>query len=135
MKKTKPKKNKLSKIRRECTYLWGLVIRERDKHTCQWCGKPGNQPHHIISKARGLISRYTVSNGVCLCWRCHIVRLPQEPIEFTEFITKWMKKQNIDYEDLKRRFADTLQLREADYKIIKDNLTYLLNVEKEKKKI
>ena len=50
--------------------LWGMVIRQVGK--CEYCGSHTNQlnAHHIINRTR-LKFRHDVSNGVCLCVRCH----------------------------------------------------------------
>ena len=124
------KKQTIKSIRKQATYEWGLSVRERDNHLCQWClyeGKQvhGNQPHHIISKAQGNIARFTLSNGICLCFRCHHVRLLQQPIEFSEFIQQWMIERGIDYTDMKERFNESHPIKTVDeYKAIIENLRW-----------
>lgn len=125
-----PRKQTIKSLRKKATYEWGLSVRERDNHLCQWClydGKQvkGNQPHHIISKAQGNIARFTLANGVTLCWRCHHVRLLQQPIEFTEFISQWLAKHMVDYHDMKERFNEDHPIKTIDeYEAIIVNLRW-----------
>lgn len=50
---------------------WRKSVIERDKHTCQHCGEPGNNAHHIIRWADSPVDRIRKSNGVTLCNECH----------------------------------------------------------------
>ncbi len=54
----------------EADRLWSLAVRMRDKFTCQRCGRLGNQPHHIFSRAIRHL-RHDLGNGICLCAGCH----------------------------------------------------------------
>lgn len=54
---------------------WRKEVFERDRFTCQKCGKTGGylNAHHIMGWARYPALRYIVSNGKTLCKRpCHI---------------------------------------------------------------
>jgi 5-methylcytosine-specific restriction endonuclease McrA len=47
------------------------VIRERDNHTCQICGKPGRDVDHIVPYH---LSHETRPDGVrVLCHRCNLI--------------------------------------------------------------
>jgi len=48
--------------------LWFLV-RERDDDTCQHCGQPGSEVHHIVS--RRYKGTWALPNMLCLCRSCH----------------------------------------------------------------
>lgn len=54
--------------------LWGQVVKTRDRHICQRCGKFGEgrgfHAAHIFSRGKPA-SRYELSNGVTLCAACH----------------------------------------------------------------
>lgn len=125
LKKKTPQQTR-SKIRKDCVYKWGLIVRNRDKHTCQYCGKPGNQPHHIIAQAQGNISRFTVNNGITLCFYCHHRAIPRDPCGFADFVREWLKKRGFDYEEMKKEFRQTQKLSEKDYLQIKDNFEWVL---------
>lgn len=49
---------------------WSRAIKERDNHTCKWCGMHGNDPAHILGR-RYLLLRWVLENGICLCRKCH----------------------------------------------------------------
>lgn len=53
-------------------YNWQMLIKIRDKHTCQYCLNSCDHTgysHHIAPvKSGGL---YTLSNGITLCCACH----------------------------------------------------------------
>lgn len=51
-------------------------VRERDNHTCQWCGKKGlsgfdSQVSHTIPKGRSTYLRWDMTNLLLLCAFCH----------------------------------------------------------------
>lgn len=46
-----------------------LEIRERDRHCCRWCGKPGQEVHHISYLSEG--GPNEPSNLILLCMTCH----------------------------------------------------------------
>jgi len=71
--------NKLDKI-------WSLIIRKRGR--CEKCGRRNAlQGAHIFSR-RLKSTRYNLNNGVCLCAGCHRFWAHQNPVEFTDFVTK-----------------------------------------------
>lgn len=53
--------------------LWGRIIRARANHKCEMCGKPGDQPHHIVGR-RNMRLRFDLRNGINLCYGCHTRR-------------------------------------------------------------
>lgn len=51
---------------------WRLAVYKRDKFCCRLCGsKKKIQAHHIKRWADFPSLRFTVSNGITLCKRCH----------------------------------------------------------------
>lgn len=44
-------------------------ILERDRHTCKYCGKPGDTIDHITPRSKGGYS--TPKNCVCACYECN----------------------------------------------------------------
>ena len=68
--KTNPKTLK-KKIDKE----WSLAVRKKFPR-CIVCGAYPTQAHHaIIRKARNLVTRWMVSNGIGLCFPCHKFKL------------------------------------------------------------
>lgn len=74
---------------------WGLIVRERAKHKCEHCGKPGNQPHHIFSRNNRNV-RWDIDDGVCLCVSCHTFNnyfsAHRTPTEFTFWLIRYKGK-------------------------------------------
>ena len=58
------------RIERKLDKAWSIAIRERDDHTCLWCGKPGTQACHVIPR-RHRILRWNLDNGWTGCYACH----------------------------------------------------------------
>lgn len=50
---------------------WSILIRKRDKFTCQICGEKGNLVHHLIHKSKYPLLAFNVNNGITLCKKCH----------------------------------------------------------------
>ncbi len=46
-----------------------LEIRQRDNHACRWCGRPGQECHHIHYRSEGGANE--PSNLILLCMECH----------------------------------------------------------------
>jgi len=69
-------------------------VLERDGWKCQWprCGKEiwdGTRlvVHHIKRWADYPKLRYTVDNGICLCWDCHQITIGKEQ-KYEKMLTK-----------------------------------------------
>src|SRR3990167_1509348 len=62
--------------------LWRRQVYERDKYTCQDCGKSGVyiEPHHIIPKRINKERMFDVTNGITLCRPCHILTMGKEEL-------------------------------------------------------
>lgn len=74
----------------------------RSKGHCTWCGnnrKEILQCAHIYSR-NNLSTRWDLENLVCLCVGCHF-KAHQQPIEFTEWVKKFLGKDK--YEQLRLR--------------------------------
>jgi len=66
----------MEKNRTRCSYDWKIwrgEVFERDKYTCQECGKSGIpiEPHHIEPRRLGEKDVFNKDNGITLCRPCH----------------------------------------------------------------
>ena len=54
---------------------WAKAVKQRDNYTCQICGREGVKlhSHHLDSYDTHPNVRYSVENGVTLCFSCHIL--------------------------------------------------------------
>lgn len=54
---------------------WRRKVYKRDGFVCQRCKVPGKKitAHHIEPFAENAIRRFDVSNGITLCWPCHML--------------------------------------------------------------
>ena len=57
-----------TQLRKKCDRLWFEVLLEP---TCEVCGKKAQQVHHFIPKGRCSATRYSLNNGISLCYGCH----------------------------------------------------------------
>lgn len=71
------------------------LVHERDKHTCQRCGRPGNNAHHIFSR-KYLQTRYLPLNLINLCYACHIHCAHGEPEKFRDFLIQRIGQATFD---------------------------------------
>lgn len=64
----------MKRIRSDLDKWWSLKVRERDKHVCQLCTSLTSlQAHHwYINAQRSRMARWSIPNGITLCYGCHI---------------------------------------------------------------
>jgi 5-methylcytosine-specific restriction endonuclease McrA len=97
--------------------LWSEAVRTRDAK-CLRCGKTsGLQGAHIFSR-RSRSTRWSLDNGLTLCWQCHIPFAHKEPILFTRFVEKLKGKPFLDA--LQRK--NNKIVKNQDYETIKQGL-------------
>lgn len=86
--KDKPKKKKkkkvkkvnkaklIKKLKKQNFELWSQCVRLRDKK-CIICGSTETlQAHHcLVRAALSLRTRFMTLNGVCVCYKCHLVQI------------------------------------------------------------
>lgn len=74
-------------LRRDAADKWfSNCVRERDRHICQYCGKPGTDAAHIYGRAKKSV-RWSMDNAVTLC-RYHHNWFGSNPVAFTDWLTK-----------------------------------------------
>ena len=113
--KTKRKPSKTT-LKHKMDKIWSGIIRE--KQFCEMCGRPANNPHHVVGR-RILSIRWDLRNGCLLCTYCHLFSkfsAHQDPLGFME----WFKrKRPYDYEYL---LAKKNELFDGDYEVILEEL-------------
>lgn len=79
-----------SKIRGGCAYRqhtsFKNFIRNRDNYTCQQCGKPAHEVHHIIPYA--VCHESTPDNMCVMCRRCNLA-LRRQPGNARPTLNDW----------------------------------------------
>lgn len=70
--KKTPTKAKIAKLEKEAMSLWGQVVRKRAGGKCEWCGAPGQDAHHMVTRSKSRYLRHASSNGCFLCKSCHM---------------------------------------------------------------
>lgn len=99
--------------------LWSQKVIERDKGICQYCRKPGDNPHHIIPR-RYMALRHDLKNGICLCTQCHAEIAHGQPESFRGWVmdrlgdgywTLLRKSQEIkiDLDEVERKLKEYLR--------------------------
>lgn len=83
--------------------LWSQAVKETANFQCEVCGRLHRiQSHHIISRNKYVL-RFDLSNGVCLCSRCHLMA-HHDPDKFMQWV---YVNRDIDYlRDLKNKHWD-----------------------------
>jgi len=76
--------------RNKCDKLWSELIRQRNGGRCEVCGKPGNNPHHVISR-RNLTLRHDLRNGVLLCPSHHTFSSKESAHLDPIFFMRWFE--------------------------------------------
>lgn len=90
----KSKKSPLKKLDEQCLELWSKCVRERDK-TCRNCNSDYRlSAHHIRTKSHQA-TRYSLANGMALCWSCHCLQKYQ-PEKFHDMVISIIGQEKYD---------------------------------------
>lgn len=81
--KKRSAKTKAQKVR-HADRLWAAAVASRARLTCEMCGKPGSDAHHMKSR-RSHYLRWSLCNGVFLCKACHMRFHNQEAFSLWEW--------------------------------------------------
>lgn len=82
----KPTRTQLIKL---CDIQWGKLVKLHANGLCELCGKPGRDPHHMVSR-RHVALRWAPENGVFLCCGCHLNFHHKESLTAWRFL--WDKR-------------------------------------------
>lgn len=135
VKEKTPKVKKISKQKEKTKFkkrllsLWSKCIIKRDK-VCQMCGGDKNlQAHHCIkTKAQGDNTSLDLSNGITLCFTCHLYKVHSGALYYSDLVKEKLlniigedeynriksltgvkKFTIIELEELKKNFEDILK--------------------------
>lgn len=120
MKLRKHGKSERSKTIKKLDTLWSTTVRGRDK-ICRKCKKaPASQAAHIFSRSH-FATRWLLSNGLGLCYYCHIIWAHRNPIEFTLWVSAEVGKRKL--KTLERQANDKrFQFHPRDAEKIKEEI-------------
>lgn len=113
---------KRKRIVKDCDKIASKLCLERDGYKCRYCGKPGNQPHHIFSR-KFAATRWDLDNLLTLCAGCH--RFNFHGAGLHEAIS-WLQK-NVRYEMLKLKKQGYCSTCISNLELIKMKLERLTN--------
>ncbi len=54
-----------------CDSEWAKLVKLNANGLCEFCGKPGVDPHHLVSRRHAFL-RHNPLNGALLCKGCHL---------------------------------------------------------------
>lgn len=101
-KKVIPKAKRMRRLKKKLDKLWSFIVRKTDK-TCVWtakgkrCKKRKTAGHHwIVNKASSQNTRWTLANGLSLCYGHHIrgVHLRADAVSISR-LRKYMLENRI----------------------------------------
>jgi 5-methylcytosine-specific restriction endonuclease McrA len=92
--KTKKKKSRRAYLIAQIDAIVSIQVRERDGNRCRKCGRQPCYHHHIFTKTR-LATRWTLKNGVTLCFHCHRWAHAAGE-EFRQWVLSWMDQGEYD---------------------------------------
>jgi len=106
--------------------LYRQIIRLRDKHICQHCGKhvTGADEHvsHVVPVSAGNKLRWDLSNAKIMCFHCHINWWHKNPIESGD----WFKAKFPERAKYLEANKGTAIYKQFHLELLKDNLTKVL---------
>ena len=103
---------------KECLFLWGQIVKARDK-VCRISGSTQSlSPHHIRGRGHAN-TRFDLSNGMCLSWAVH--RLQKlAPEKFMDMVIECIG--DAEYKRLKELSLKTRQRKTQDFRDERDRL-------------
>jgi hypothetical protein len=107
----KAKKSRRKYLIGQLDRIMSLKVRKRDRNCCKKCGCTPCYHHHIFGKAAHPSTRWEISNGVAVCYHCH-VSAHASPEDFRRWVLSWMGER--EYEALYVKAQMRMKYREVD---------------------
>lgn len=73
-----------------CDELWALAVRSDWNNRCAVCGATASLEAHHMYPRQHMATRYSVSNGICLCTYCHVYCPKYSPHQNGGGFTQWL---------------------------------------------
>jgi len=106
-------------LEKELDKKWSQYVRERDS-VCQKCGGTGSVSAHHAFGRRHRATRWDVTNGVGLCYPCHIHWAHRDPCGFSDWFLHHIGKKK--YEALAKKHQEVVKHSTEDLKKILDEM-------------
>jgi len=118
--KTKPKKSHKAYLIAQIDAIMSKRVRERDGYKCRHCGpKYGLKwpvfHHHIFGKKAHPATRWEISNGISLCYHCH-VSAHASPEDFRRWVISWLGEEKYEALYIKAQFRTSF--KECDLEML-----------------
>lgn len=131
VRKSKVRKESVSKIKKECDRLVKEIVKIRDRNICQKCGKKcvGSDCHgsHVVPVSAGNKLAFDEMNLKVLCYHCHINWWHKDPTAADAwFKEKFPERDKYLQENRgikQMKYLDFVELRES----LKNKLTLIVN--------
>ena len=117
--------NAKQRLEKDCDKLCSGIVRLRDKGKCRLCGQPGCDPHHIARKSGNV--RWFIDNLIWTCRKCHD---HDDELNMNINVVRVIGAEK--FEELQMMARGIRQWKQADLKILKSDLTEILNYYKAK---
>ena len=119
--------NAKQRLEKACDDLCREIVKLRDKNKCRLCEGIGCDPHHIAR--RGGNVRWFIDSIILICRDCHRTGHDDE-LNMNINIVRVIGAEK--FEELQMMAREIKQWKQADLKILKSDLTEILNYYKAK---
>ena len=119
--------NPKQRLEKACDDLCREIVKLRDKNKCRLCEGIGCDPHHIAR--RGGNVRWFIDSIILICRDCHRTGHDDE-LNMNINIVRVIGAEK--FEELQMMAREIRQWKQADLKILKSDLTEILNYYKAK---
>ena len=117
--------NPKQRLEKDCDDLCLEIVKLRDKNKCRLCEGIGCDPHHIAR--RGGNVRWFIDSILLVCRKCHT---HDNELNMNINIVRVIGAEK--FEELQMMARGIKQWKQADLKILKSDLTEILNYYKAK---
>jgi len=92
---------------------WSIAVKMAANYTCQYCGRKKEElngkkrldSHHILARKYKVI-KWDLSNGVCLCYKCHRFGAHGDDFVAQDRFHKYLRFEHTDW--MLKKYGKTL---------------------------